>query len=384
MQDKKIKKILLAHLNSNGDCLYASVIAKQIKEVDYPNAHLTWAVNSKCLQSVLLNPYVDEIWEVHTKALLTTINEWEIFVNKAEQRKRLGEFDKIFYTQIIGKTTLLFDGGIRSTTYLQYPHKITVNQQPIIKLSLEEIETVKLFAEKYELNTFKNVMLVECGPDSFKSALNPHTAKEIADKLTINNPSLAVILSSNKKIENTNNQVIDASILSFRANAELTKYCTFFAGCSSGISWLTTTDWAKPLPKVIIINANNYYNSSMIYDHKYAKLPADNIIEIMESQNSKDELFNCLTMVINESFLKSKKTFHKEFTLKNFMFFKEILIVNKHNGEHKALFAATYKILKRNGWKCKPVMLFLKYLIKMPIYIFKYKRKDQKMGELFF
>jgi hypothetical protein len=375
MQDKKKEKILLAHLNSNGDCIYSTVIAKQIKEVDYPNAHLTWAVNSKCLQSVLLNPYVDEIWEVPTTALLTTYIEWKNFVTEAEHRKQLGEFDKIFYTQIIGETTLLFDGGIRSTTYLHYPHKITVNQQPIIRLSLDEVETVKQFAEKYKLSKFKNVLLMECGPDSFNSALNPITAKEIADKLTTNDPLLAVILSSNKKIENTNAQIIDASILSFRANAELTKYCTLFVGCSSGISWLTTTDWAKPLPKVILVNQNNYYNSSMTYDHKYARLPYDNIIEIIESKNSTVALFQCITTIINNSFLKAKLLFHKEFKLTNFKFFKEILFLNKHNGNHTALFSATYNIIKRNGFRWKPISMSIKMFFKLPIYYFKYKKR---------
>lgn len=61
------KKVLLGHLNSMGDCLLATVVARQIKEVDYPDCHLTWAVNSKCKQAVLLNPHVDEIWEIPTE-----------------------------------------------------------------------------------------------------------------------------------------------------------------------------------------------------------------------------------------------------------------------------------------------------------------------------
>ncbi len=374
MQVNKPKKLLLAQLNSNGDCLYATVIAKQIKEIDYPGAHLTWAVNSKCLQSVLLNPYVDKIWEVPTKASLTSYDEWEVFVAEAEKRKMAGEFDEIFFTQIIGKTTLNFDGGIRSTTYLHYPHKITVSQQPIIRLSNAEVETVKEFAEKHKLDSFKNIVLIECGPDSFKSALNPTSAREIADKLTSKDASVAVILSSNKVIENTNKQILDASILSFRANAELTKYCTLFVGCSSGISWLATTDWAKPLPKVIVVNEANYYNSSMVYDHKYANLSTKEIIEVKEHENTTDELFNCLFMILNESFEKSKTTFHKEFRLTNYAFFKDIIFVNKHNGDHSALFPATSNIIRRNGFKWKPISLFLSNFIKLPKYYLKYKK----------
>ncbi len=375
MKVNNSKKLLLAQLNSNGDCLYATVIAKQIKEIDYPEAHLTWAVNSKCLQSILLNPYVDDIWEVPTKSSLTTNDEWLAFVAEAERRKALGEFDEIFYTQIIERSTLNFDGGIRSTTYLHYPHKITVNQQPVIRLSKEEVETVSIFAEKNNLKHFKNVILMECGPDSFTSALNPQSALEISQKLAAKDPTLAIILSSNKKIEQTNSQIIDGSVLSFRANAELTKYCTLLAGCSSGISWLSTTDWAKPLPKVIIVNENNYYNSSMLYDHTYAKLPVKDIIELKENEKTVQTLYDCIAMILQESFQKSKTVFHEEFKLKNYTFFKEIIAVNKHNGNHNALFAITYNIIKRNGLKWKPISLFLQYFIKLPKYYFKYKKK---------
>jgi hypothetical protein len=373
MQDKK-QSILLAQLNSNGDCLYATVIARQIKEVDYPDAHLTWAVNTKCLQSVLFNPYVDKIWEIPTAASLTTLAEWEEFVREAENRKTAGEFDKIFYTQIIGKATLDFDGGIRSTIYLQYPHKITVPQQPIIKLSDEEVTKVKLFADKYRLQDFKHVVLIECGPDSFKSSLNPESAKYIADKLTNNDSSIAVILSSNKKIENTTTQIIDASILGFRDNAELTKYCTLFVGCSSGISWLATTNWAKPLQKIIVVNDGNYYNSSMFYDHKYAKLDTNNIIELKEREDTSATLLDCIAVTIQLSFEAAKKKYHSPFKLINFEFFKQLLVVNKHNGNHKALFSATYNVIKRNGLKAKPILLFLKNFILLPKYILKYKK----------
>lgn len=375
MQDKKIKKILLAHLNSNGDCLYSTVIAKQIKEVDYPNAHLTWAVNSKCVQTVILNPNVDAIWEIPTKETLTSKEEWDAFVIDVEIRKVLGEFDIVFYTQIIGENCLNFDGGIRSSTYLNYPHKITVSQQPIIILSAVEVETVKFFADKHKLQNFKNVILIECGPESFKSALNPTSAKEIADKLTKEDASLAIILSSNKKIENTNTQIIDASTLSFRANAELTKYCSLFVGCSSGISWLCTSNWAKPLQKVIVVNDKNYYNSSIVYDHKYAKLPTDNIIELKEKENTVSELLNCLSAILYNSFVNSKKQFHKEFKLLNFKFFDEIMLVNKRNGNHNAFFKVVSNIIKRNGWRRKPILVFLSYFFNLPRYYFKYKKK---------
>jgi ADP-heptose:LPS heptosyltransferase len=37
------QKIVLVQLFSNGDCLYATAVARQIK-ADYPGCHLTWAI----------------------------------------------------------------------------------------------------------------------------------------------------------------------------------------------------------------------------------------------------------------------------------------------------------------------------------------------------
>ena len=375
MAENKSEKILLAQLNSNGDCLYATVIAKQIKEVDYKGSHLTWAVNSKCKQSVSLNPYVDEIWEIPTKSSVSTYDEWEVFLNEAERRKAAGEFDKIFYTQIIGKGTMLFDGGIRSTIYQQYPHKITVSQEPIIRLSDDEVASVRSFSERNNLSRFKDVILMECGPNSFQSALNPQSASEIADKITEVNPSLAIILSSNKKVENPTSQIIDGSELTFRENAELTKYCTLFAGCSSGISWLTTTDWAKPLPKVIVVNHKNYYNSSMMYDHKYAGLPVNDIIELKECVETSKELHECLTLILKGLFPEAKKRFHADFRLTNFKFLYDLTELNKQNGDHIAFFSSIGNVIKRNGFRKEPILLFLKMFFKMPKYMIKFKKR---------
>src|SRR5262245_35259317 len=128
-------KVLLGQLNSNGDCLFASVIARQIKEVDYPGCHLTWAVSERCRQSVELNPYVDAIWEVPTKAALTSVDEWNDFTAKVEKKRRDGDFDLVFLTHIFAENWLNFDGGIRSSIYNNYPHKINVPHQPVMRLS---------------------------------------------------------------------------------------------------------------------------------------------------------------------------------------------------------------------------------------------------------
>ena len=54
------KKIILVQLYSNGDCLYATAVARQIKQ-DFPGSHLTWAIASFCKSIIINNPFVDEI-----------------------------------------------------------------------------------------------------------------------------------------------------------------------------------------------------------------------------------------------------------------------------------------------------------------------------------
>ena len=198
------QKILLALLNSNGDCLYGTVVARQIKEIDFPGCHLTWAVNNKCKQTLLLNPHVDELWEIPTAKSLTTTSEWRKFVKQAEQRKANGDFDQIFYIQIIDKNVIHLNGEVRQSIYKNYPHPITVSNQPILQLSETEINNAKTFATIHNLDRFKHVILFECGPDSFKSALNPDSALQFAKEFTSNHNNIAFILSSNKKINETN------------------------------------------------------------------------------------------------------------------------------------------------------------------------------------
>ena len=362
-------KVLLAQLNSNGDCLYATVIAKQIKEIDHPGCHLTWAVNSKCKQSILHNPHVDEIWEVKTEKLLTTDAEWDSFTKDAEERKRKGEFDVIYYTQVIGKNTVNFDGGIRSSMYNNYPHPITVSKQPVIRLSEEEIANVKRFADENQLSRYKHVILLECGPDSFKSTLNPATARGFAEQFAGIYPDAAIILSSNKKIAKGSPQVMDASVLSFRENAELTKYCTFFIGCSSGISWLGTTDWAKSLQKIIITNKSSNYTFSMYYDHLYAGLPTDDIIEFQESDDAVVKLMGCIRSVLDESFEEAKRKYHNPNKIAPHRYIYHLSRISFKRGNFSDPFIALGRDFKRNGFSLKKVLYLMKAYVKLPAYL---------------
>lgn len=344
------KKILLAHLNSNGDCLYATVVARQIKEVDYPNCHLTWAVNSRCRQSVELNPYVDEIWEIPTEATLTNQEEWKNFIGQVERRKRNGDFDEVFITQIIGGNELKFDGGIRSSTYKNYPRKIVVPHEPVIRLSSGEVENVRLFAEKHRLNDYDKVILVECAPESFSVALNPQSSYDLAAGIiSESKEKIAVILSSNKQIASAQAGIIDASGLSFRENAELTKYCDLFVGCSSGISWLATSDWAKKLDMILVINQDNVVFPSMIYDHDDLGLPTNHIIEIKNDASSIEKLKRCVKIVLSEDFARARRLFNEKLKSGNYLYLSNQIELALSNTDFRSGFAALERQVKRNG-----------------------------------
>lgn len=332
-----------------GDCLFSTVIARQIKEIDYPNCHLTWAVNGKCSPAVLLNPYVDDVWEIPTEKSITSIDEWNGFVAEAEKKEKKGDFDAVFLTQIIGENNLNYDGGIRSSTYNNYGREITVSHQPVIRLSENEVENVRRFAEKHALGKYKQVVLVECGPDSFSAALNPQSAYQLASDFTAKNGDLAFVLSSNKQIASTQPNIIDASALTFRENAELTKYCDLFVGCASGISWLATTNWAKKLNMILVINQNHGVLPSMIYDHEYVKLPTNHIIEIKSGQDSIKKLEQCLSRVLNGDFSGARRIFNEKINSTNTFFLEHQIVSTLKQLNFTKCFSCLSRHIKRNG-----------------------------------
>ena len=355
------KRVLLGHLNSNGDCLFATVVARQIKEVDHPNCHLTWAVSSKCKQSVLLNPYVDDIWEVPTENSMVSVEEWNSFVAAIEEKKHRGEFDQVYLTQIFAENWFNFDGGIRSSIYNNYPHPITVPHQPVIELSDAEVGSVKKFAKKHDLATYKQVILVECGADSFNSVLNSRSAYDLALQMTSENDDIAVILSSNQKIASERTSIIDGSELTFRENAEITKYCGLFVGVTSGISWLTTTCWAKKLDTVLIIDQTHLPMPSMIYDHDYFELSTDNIIEIKSGENALGKLKDCVKTILVEGFGSARIIFNEKIVLDDYKFLDQQLRYTLSKFELGKFFTCLKRCVRRNGVG----MLFTRYFIKI-------------------
>lgn len=295
------KKILLVQLYSNGDCLYATVIARQIKN-DFPNCTLTWAIANSCKNIIANNPFVNEVL-VTDEVAKNDVAAFRKFKKNVFAEKAAGKWDEIFVTHNMDTNLALYDGTIRGMILRAYPSKITVPLQPILKLTDAEINNTAIFAEVNKLTTFKNVILWEYAPLSGQTELNVEMVMAVAKRI-ISLPSTCVILSSANKFESTEN-IIDASSLSVRENAALTHYCSLLIGCSSGITWLSTTNAAKFLPMLQLLNAQAYFINTPSVDFKRYNIVHNGLIEMPSF--TEEKIVNCVKEILENGFLAAEK-----------------------------------------------------------------------------
>jgi hypothetical protein len=361
---EKHPRILLGQLGSNGDCLYATTIARQIKH-DYPGCHLTWAIGSMYRHILDGNPDVDEIWEIPLTKPTEMVDTWQRFEAQALERKKIGDFDEIFLTQIAPNNLHNYDGTIRSSIFRAYPRSITVPIAPVLRLSSREVANVCSFAKTHLLLEKEHVILFECAPKSGQSFVTPDFALEVSQKLLQKASNACIILSSNLPIPSANENIIDGSVLSLRETAELTKYCSLLVGGSSGISWISTSDWAKPLPMVQLIEPNSFWFASVIHDYKYWGLNTDHIIEI--TNELPEKIVDCLIAILVTGFCEAKLLFHEHIPVP---FDSYVIIVSQFLRQQH--YGKAVKLLRNNIHRhgfvpqliWKPVLWLLKALIK--------------------
>ncbi|HMG82764.1 MAG TPA: hypothetical protein VK559_06995 [Ferruginibacter sp.] len=302
------KKILLVQLFSNGDCLYATTVAKQIKN-DFPGSHLTWAIATSCKSMIIDNPYVDEVIEVNIAR--NDVSAFRIFKKQVHQQKKDGQYDEVFITQIMDTNLAFYDGTIRGNTLKAYPHPITVSVQPVLVLKEEELAKAKQFAIDHNFSGYKNIILFEFAPQSGQSVITKDIAISIAEHLT-NNKDTAIILSSANKITHPALSIIDGSILSIRETAALTHHCTFLLGTSSGITWISTSTGAKLLPMVQLLNPYTNWVNPISRDFERYKIPDDKVIELLHFDEP--SIITCVNMAMND-FPEAKKQFNQPIPL---------------------------------------------------------------------
>ena len=303
--DKAVKKILLVQLFSNGDCLYATTIARQIKN-DYPDCVLTWAIADFCKEIIYLNPYVDHIRAVN-EVPKNDVKSFRKFKKKLVAEKAEGVWDELFVINNMDKNQALYDGTIRGMILRAYPRKITVPLQPVLVLSDEEKNKVNIFSRKNNLSNFKNVILWEYAPQSGQSQLSFDLVMRLSNKL-IQIPSTCVILSSANSFQSTNN-IIDASVLSVRENAALSHYCTLLIGCSSGITWLCTSSEGKMLPMIQLLNPHTAFINAPSVDFTRYGISINNLIEMTEIDELK--IYECVKLVVENRIITAKELYNQ-------------------------------------------------------------------------
>ncbi|MDB5810244.1 MAG: hypothetical protein JWN94_2366 [Betaproteobacteria bacterium] len=325
-------RILLGQLAARGDCLYATAVARQIK-ADYPGCHLTWAIGSMCRSLLEGNPHVDDIWEIPLASHADAAGAWNQFHATALQRQQNGDFDAAFFTQIYPGNFRNFDGTVRASIFRGYPRPITVPVSPVIRLTDGEIENVKRFAALHGLTDHGPVILFECIANSDQSFLTADFIAAAAKGIVARFPECRLVLSSHVSIASDDPRIIGGNTLTFRENAELTKYCSLLIGCSSGITWLCTSDWAKPLPTIQLLGRQKGVFASVAHDHQYFGLNTDAIIEMTDCPP--DDLVDCVKTVYKEGFAAAKKIYHVAIPLDLDFYVPNLdaLIRRKHYGD---------------------------------------------------
>ena len=303
------KKIILVQLYSNGDCLYATTVAKQIKN-DYPGCHLTWAISSKFKTIIANNPDVDAVLAIDTVEK-NDAPAFRRFKKKIYQQQKEGLYDEVFIVHNTDTNHAYYDGSIRSSILKAYLKPITVPVQPILRLYPEEIERADKFAVDNDLKKYKAVVLFEYAPQSGQSNISPNFAIKVAEGIVAQN-NIAVILSSANKINHPNKAIIDGSSLTLRETAALSHYCTFLLGSSSGITWITTSEAGKQLPMVQLLNAYTKWVNPISRDFERFHIPNNQVIELLDFDEAK--IIACVKMAL-ENFAEAKQKFNQPIPL---------------------------------------------------------------------
>ncbi len=299
------KNILLVQLFSNGDCLFATAVARQIK-TDFPGCTLTWAIAASSKNIIDGNPFVDHV-RVVDSVPKNDVKAFRKFKKQLDREKEEGKWDELFITHNMDDNLALYDGTIRGMILRAYPKPVTVPIQPVLVLNETEKASVAKFAEKNKLAGFKNIILWEYAPQSGQTVLKMDFVMKLAERITAL-PSTCVILSSANKFTSTE-KILDASTLSIRENAELTHYCSLLIGCSSGITWLSTSSAARQLPMVQLLDANAYFLNAPSVDFKRYNISTNELIEI--TSINADTVYGCIETILQKDFASAKLQYNQ-------------------------------------------------------------------------
>jgi hypothetical protein len=188
---------------------------------------------------------------------------------------------------------------------------LTVPLEPVIRLSGDEIDNVRLFKIEKKLEEYNKVVLFECAPLSGQSLVTPQFALDVLEIVNKEVSGVCFILSSNTPVNSNAGNIINASQLSFRENAELSKYCDLLIGCSSGITWLLTSDWAKSIPTIQLLNKKAVWFNSVVKDYEVRGKNASHVLEMYKF--SVRTSADCIIKTLTDGFENTRRKYHQPY-----------------------------------------------------------------------
>lgn len=305
-------KVALVQLDANGDCLYATTIARQIKQ-DYPGCHLTWWISSRCRNLLTGNPYVDEVVSVDLSDWSNVSRDiiWTLAMRQVVRRQTGPEpYDRIWTPQVYPDNFCRFDGTVRPSMFRGYDRPITVPIDPIIALTPEEESRAAAYAAEHSLLAKGRVVLFECSSNSMQSHVTPDFAKEVARLSAAAKEDIFFLLSTMQPLGgDLPANAVSAASLTMRENLALLDHCTDFIGCGSGLTVVATCDRAKKVPILQILDSGRSVLGSFHHDFSYWGKPTDMLIELGDA--TPEETFACLRRCQGTGMQGAIEAFHR-------------------------------------------------------------------------
>lgn len=301
--------------------MYATPVARQIKKIDFPGAHLTWIVAKQCADILKNNEFIDQLEIVDLRSISDIYEgEWENIHRLYKTKLRNGEFDKLFVLQPYDRNFLNYRGCIRKMILDGYPFPINPPLSPIVHLTDNEKTHVQQFVSQKKIEAYTNRILFEFVPGSGQSKISITDALNIAERIVESTPSTCVTLSSKLELPVKKPHIFNANNLTFKENAELINYCTLLLGCSSGITWLSTSEHCKKIATVQFLDKNVPWFNSVKADFKINGISSDHVIELynFDQELIVETMICCLNNEFKKVKTKYDQQYQKQYLLNNF------------------------------------------------------------------
>ncbi len=341
-------RILLGMLGSNGDCMYATAVARQLK-VDFPGCHLTWAIASLCRQVLTNNPDIDAVWEFPLASWTDMEHAWTLLEIEARQQAETGHFDHVFLVQISPGRFADYDGTIRPSIFRGFGRPITVPVDVTVNLTEAERAGVDRWFQDSPAADASQVVLCECSSKSGQSFMTVELGMQMAEAVVAERARAVVILSTHEALPRPHPRIISGASLSMRQTARLTDHVDLFVGCGSGLSVVATSGAARPaLPNIQILKRSTSVYASFRHDFAHFGKPTGHFMELTSENPA--HLSRAVITALSDGFAAAQAEFDDPVPL-TFDWYIEVITLNVlERGRYADAVQSLLVTANRFGW----------------------------------